>query len=101
MACIDREKFAYAVAARLDAIEISGPRAAASAFGVAPACWTRIASGGIISADNFAAVCKALDLDAREFVDMGAANPHSQSGRPGFRQWPLSAGPAASARNTA
>ena len=70
----DREKFAYAVAAKLSGAGVSGPRPAARAFpGISPATWSRIGFGHPLSAANVLAVCRAVELDPFEFLVMDKA----------------------------
>ena len=76
MANIDRENFAFAVAGKLHSFGIGGPRPAQQKFpAVKAATWSRLSNSRPLTDANMAAVCKVLDLDIRDYVNLDAPNP--------------------------
>jgi hypothetical protein len=81
MADIDREKFAYAVAAALHRRDLS-LNAAHKQLGLRKGMMSRVANGLPQSAPNYLLICKKLALDPFEFLVEAAPNPHSTFGLP-------------------
>lgn len=106
MADIDRTKFAFAVAGRLEAIgkaeELGRPldyRSAQRRFpGVSAGSLSRIANAIAVSAPVMLAVCKALSLDPFDYLIEGAPHPHSNFGLPHDEKKTLARGGEGEAR---
>lgn len=89
MPAIDREKFAFAVAAALEKLgrehghDGPVPYRAVCRFcpGVTAGTLSRIRSGIEIGAPNYLAVCKGLGLDPLAFLLIDAPTPHSTFAR--------------------
>ena len=82
MADLDREKFAYAVAAKLHALGVDGPTSAQRRFPhITASTWSRVGNSHPLTDVNFAAICAALKLDPGDYVIRSARNPQYQRNR--------------------
>ena len=80
MADIDRTKFAYAVAAKLEREGLSFEGASKRHKGVGKALLSRIRHSHTISAANMLIVCKRLELDPFDFLLTEVPNPKTRFG---------------------
>jgi hypothetical protein len=80
MAAIDATKFASAVAAQLKARQLSFNQAQRKFEGITKGMLSRVSNGLVVSAPNMLVICKHLDLDPFDYLNMKAANPHSNFG---------------------
>ena len=79
MADIDREKFAYAVAAKLDEQELSFSKAQRKFKGVTGGLLSKIRHGQPIAAENMLMVCRYFELDADEYLDIDSPSIHTKN----------------------
>lgn len=79
MADIDREKFAYAVAAKLDEQELSFSKAQTKFKGVTGGILSKIRHGTPISAEVMLMVCRYFELDPFDFLDINKPSIHTKN----------------------
>lgn len=79
---IDREKFSYHVMGKLESRQLTYDRAQRIYPGIKKGLLTKIKQGHVVSAANMLTVCKHLDLDPLEYLDLNARNAHSRYGAP-------------------
>jgi len=76
MADIDREKFAYAVAAKLDEQELSYSQAVAKYAGITRGLLSKIRNGFPVSAGNMLIICKHFELPPFDYLDIEKRSVH-------------------------
>lgn len=79
MADIDREKFAYAVAAKLDEQELSFSKAQRKFKGVTGGLLSKIRHSTPISAESMLMVCRYFELNPFDFLDVNRPSIHAKN----------------------